>query len=64
MSDDKIQTTGLYVVRLVQHLNDMQYYIETHRILETANPISDLHRIGRADLRWGFASDHADRGKG
>ena len=26
--------------------------------------LSDLHRIGRADLRWGFASDHADRGKG
>lgn len=44
MSDDKIQTTGLYVVRLVQHLNDMQYYIETHRILETANPISNIDK--------------------
>lgn len=43
MSGNKIQATGLYVVRLVQR-PDVQYYIETHQVFETIAPISNIDK--------------------
>lgn len=61
MSDDKMQATGLYVVRLVHRLKDGQYYVERHEVFA---PITDIGRYHtgavhdcKGPLDWDSAKD-------
>lgn len=61
MSGEKIHTTGLYVVRLVQRLKDGQYYVERHEVFA---PITDIGRYHtgavhdcKGPLDWDSAKD-------
>ena len=47
MDGNEINTTGMYVVRLVQRLKDGQYYIEKHELLAPTINIGGYH-VGEA----------------